>query len=116
MLGWHCDYVHPDNFFYPVLCDGYQAYGPLDDTLCNQLQAAREEPDFDTQVDMYEWASQRVHDTLPLVPIGHGRTPLILRRNVAGLVPTGIPGQSFKGVFFASSWVYMPLMLKSSGP
>lgn len=116
MLGWGGDNGHPDNFFNYLLCGSYRRYGPRDDTLCNQLQAALEEHDFDTQVGMYEWASRRVHDTLPLVPIGHSRTPLILRRNVAGFIPAAVGGDSFREVFFASSWVYLPLALRNFGP
>jgi peptide/nickel transport system substrate-binding protein len=116
MLGWGGDNGHPDNFFYPNLCDSYQRYGPRDHTLCDHLQAAREEHDFDTLVSMYEWASQRVHDTLPLVPIGHSRTSVILRRNVTGFVPAAAGAESFREVSFASSWtIYLPLTLKNFG-
>ena len=116
MLGWIGDDGSPDNFFYPHLCDQYRRYGPRDDTLCNQLQAARGEHDFNTLVGMYEQAGQRVHDTLPLVPIAHSRTPLILRHNVAGFVPSPMGIESFKGVFFANTWIHLPLVLKNFGP
>lgn len=115
MLGWGSDNGHPDDFFYLLLCAGYQRYGPRDDALCGLLQAAREERDFDAQVLIYEWASRRVHDTLPLLPIGHSRTSLVLRRDVAGFVPTPVGFESFKDVFFVS-WVYLPLTLRSFGP
>ena len=105
MLGWIGDNGHPDNSFYPLLCDRYQAYGPRDDTLCNQVQAARGESDFNTLVGMYKQIGQRVHDTLPLLPVAHTRTPLILRGNVAGLVPAVLGAHSFQKVFFASSQV-----------
>jgi peptide/nickel transport system substrate-binding protein len=116
MLGWGGDNGHPDNFFTPILCDRYQAFGSRDDALCNQLEAAREEPLFATQVVTYEWASQRVHDTLPLVPIGHSQTSLVLRHNVIGFVPAAAGVESFREVSFAGPWtIYLPLTLKNFG-
>lgn len=103
MLGWTGDSGHPDNFFSPLICDNYRRYGPRDDTLCDQLQAAREESDFDTWVGLYEQIGQQVHDTLPLAPIAHTRTPLILRDNVVGLVPAVLGAHSFQQVFLAGS-------------
>jgi ABC-type transport system substrate-binding protein len=102
MLGWLPDYMHPDNYLDGILCGGSLGYGPQDDALCDQLQAAREEPDFATQVLTYEWASGRVHDTLPLMPIAHSREAIVLRRNVAGFVPEAV-GESFASVFFKPS-------------
>ena len=100
-LGWGGDNGHPDNFFYPLLCNSYQRYGPRDDLLCEHLEAARQEHDFDTLVGMYEWASQRVHDTLPLVPIGHSRYARVLRHNVGGFVSVADGSVSFGQVFLA---------------
>jgi peptide/nickel transport system substrate-binding protein len=115
MLGWGGDFGNPDNFFNSGLCDRYLAYGPYDDTLCDHLQSAREEHDFNTQESMYEWASQHVHDTLPLVPIGHSRSPIILRHNVGGFVPAAVWVESFKDVYFAKN-VYLPLTIKDLVP
>lgn len=108
MLGWWNDTGHPEHFFYPNLCDMYQRFGPRDDLLCDHLEAARQEHDFDTLVGTYEWASQQVHDTLPLVPIGHSRTAVILRHNVGGFVPAPVGQESFGQVFLASEWVNLP--------
>ena len=102
MLGWGGDNGHPDNFFYPLLCDGYLRYGPRDDVLCAHLDAARQEHDPETLQAMYEWAGQRVHATLPLVPIAHMRHALALNRAVGGLVPQPLGAESFAGVFLAA--------------
>jgi uncharacterized repeat protein (TIGR01451 family) len=48
---------------------------------------------------MYEWASQRIHDTLPMVPIGHGKNPLFFRHNAVGFAPSGTGSESFKDVY-----------------
>jgi len=105
MLGWGGDNGHPDNFFYPLLCGDYQRYGPRDDLLCEHLEAAWQEHDFDTLVTMYEWASQHVHDTLPLVPLAHNRVAIVLRHNVGGFVPAPVWSESFGQVFLATDWV-----------
>lgn len=105
MLGWGGDNGHPDNFFYPLLCRDYQRYGPRDDVLCDHLEAAWQEHDFDTLVTMYEWAGQRVHDTLPLVPLAHNQTAILLRHNVGGFVPAPVGSESFGQVFLATDWV-----------
>lgn len=114
MLGWMPDYGHPHNFLNDIVCDGYQAFGPRDDTLCDQLQSALTEHDFDTLVTIYQSASRHVHDTLPLVPIAHSREAVIVRSNVAGPVPAAVFAASFKDVYFA--WlIYLPVVIRSPG-
>jgi peptide/nickel transport system substrate-binding protein len=103
LLGWMADYPHPENFLSPILCDTYLAYGPRDGVLCDQLDAAQGIFDFDTLLGIYRWANQRVHDTLPVVPIAHVRNALILRRNVVGLTPSPLGLELFADVFFAGS-------------
>lgn len=112
LLGWTQDYAHPDNYFTPILCDTYLAYGPKDETLCDIMAAAREEEDFEDQLVFYEWASNRVHDTLPLLPIAHPRTLLATRDNVHGLVPALGGIELFGDVWLANAWVHLPLVLR----
>jgi peptide/nickel transport system substrate-binding protein len=108
MLGWGSDNGHPDNFFYPNLCDSYLRYGPRDDALCALLEAAWAEDDLPTLLDTYEWASQRVHATLPLLPIGHARTAWVLRRNAFGFEPAAFGAQPFRTLFLADAWADVP--------
>ena len=105
MLGWGSDNGHPDNFFYPNLCDSYLRYGPRDDPLCAQLEAARAVANPSTLLGIYQWASQRVHATLPLVPIEHTRPAWVLRRNMFGFEPGPIDPQSFRTAFLADAQV-----------
>jgi peptide/nickel transport system substrate-binding protein len=112
LLGWTQDYAHPDNYFAPILCDNYLAYGPKDEVLCAFVAAAREEEDFENQLVFYEWASNRVHDTLPLLPIAHPRTLLATRDNVHGLVPALGGIELFGDVWLANAWVHLPLVLR----
>jgi peptide/nickel transport system substrate-binding protein len=112
LLGWMQDYAHPDNYYYWNLCDSYLGFGPKDVDLCDELDAAREEMDFVDQVPMYQSASLRVHDTLPLLPIVHPRSLLAMRYNVAGLRPSIGGFELFKDVWFASAWMYLPLVVR----
>jgi peptide/nickel transport system substrate-binding protein len=110
LIGWAGDYPHPNDYFKPVLCDGYKAFGPRDDLLCNTLQDTLAVPDFNTQLANYQWASQRVQDTLPLLPLAYGRLPLIVRWNVAGLAPSILSTESYRKAFIATSFNYLPLL------
>lgn len=112
LLGWIADYLHPDNFFNPILCDGYLAFGPKDNALCSQVQASLSEFNFNNQLAQYRWASRRVYATLPLLPLAHTRTALVTRREVSGLSTSPIANEAYKEASFATAWVYLPLMRK----
>ncbi len=110
LLGWGADYPHPDNFFNPILCEGYLAFGPKDDPLCTQVQTTLAELSFGNQLAQYQWASRRVSDTLPLLPLAYSRSAVVVRSNVAGLIPSPISTEAYRDVFFVN--VYLPLILK----
>ncbi len=112
LLGWGADYVHPDHFFNPILCDGYLAFGPKDNALCSQVQASLAEFNFNNQLAQYQWASLRVYATLPLLPLAHTRTALVTRREIAGLSASPIANEAYKDATFAPAWVYLPLVRK----
>jgi peptide/nickel transport system substrate-binding protein len=110
LVGWVGDYPHPDDFLYPILCGTYLAYGSRDDTLCNSLLAAQTETDFMSQLSMYQSASERVRDTLPVLPLANVRNLLVARKTVAGLTPSMVGIEAYKDVFIASAWVHLPLV------
>jgi peptide/nickel transport system substrate-binding protein len=112
LFGWDADYVHPDDFFNPILCDGYLAFGPKDNALCNQVQASLAEFNFNSQLTQYQWASRRVYATLPLLPLAHTRTALVTRREIVGLSASPLANEAYKGAMFATAWVYLPLVRK----
>jgi peptide/nickel transport system substrate-binding protein len=112
LLGWIADYLHPDNFFYPILCDGYLAFGPKDNALCSQVWASRAEFNFNNQLTQYQWASRRVYDTLPLLPLAHTRTALVTRREILGLSVSPLAIEAYKDATFAVAWAYLPLIRK----
>jgi ABC-type oligopeptide transport system substrate-binding subunit len=112
LLGWGADYLHPDNFFNPILCDGYLAFGPKDNILCDQVQASLAEFNFNNQLTQYQWASRRVYDTLPLLPLAHTRSALVIRREIFGLSASPMATEAYKDATFATAWVYLPLIRK----
>lgn len=99
LLGWLADYPSADNFFGPILCDQYLAYGAKDTVLCSTLDQARATTDYVEQLALYRSASRRVHDTLPLVPLAHGRNLIVVRREVAAFWPSGMGVESFKDTY-----------------
>jgi peptide/nickel transport system substrate-binding protein len=112
LFGWGADYLHPDNFFTPILCAGYLAFGPKDDALCSQVQASLAEFNFNNQLAQYQWASLRVYATLPLLPLAHTRTALVTRREIVGISVSPIANEAYKDATFATAWVYLPLIRK----
>lgn len=99
LLGWGADYPNAENFFGPVLCDGYLAYGAKDTGLCNLIDQARATTDYLTQLTIYRAASEWVQDTLPVVPLARGQTLIVARREVAALWPSGMGTESYKDTY-----------------
>ena len=97
LLGWYADYLHPDNFFSLILCNPTNlSFGALDETLCNLVEAAKTEPDLAVQVALYESASQYVYDSLPLLPIIHIRSALVMHYDIAGVQASPLGLEAYK--------------------
>ena len=111
LLGWTLDYLHPDNFFTPILCDSYLGFGPKDEALCDILASARAEPDFAAQEAFYRWATQRVHATLPMQPLVHWDSLLLARSSVHGLIPSPLAVEEFSPVYLGNL-VFLPFIDK----
>lgn len=111
LIGWSPDYLHPHDYYWPQLCDGYLAYGDKDLELCDHLQQALIDPDQVDQATFYAWVSQRIHDTLPLVPLAHARRLVIARPAVRALVPSPLNLEEFSPLYF-ESWLFLPMMEK----
>jgi peptide/nickel transport system substrate-binding protein len=111
LLGWMADYPHPENFLYPNLCGTYLAFGSTaDSVLCSLLEDTQAVSDFNTQLANYQAASLRVNDTLPMLPIGHGRSALIVRKFVAGIYPSVGLLESYRFAFYAPWSLYLPML------
>ena len=94
LLGWGADYPHPDNFFAPHFCQP-AGLGPVDGTLCSRLDAARA-ADIEGQTEIYQWASRRIHDTVPLAPLANSTSWMARRFNVAGVTPSPLGLESYR--------------------
>jgi peptide/nickel transport system substrate-binding protein len=112
LLGWGADYLHPANFLADVLCILYPHwFGPRDDGLCLATAQARYATSFTEQLARYQWASRRVFDTLPLIPLMHSRSIRAERREVLGIIT--YPAEDiYRTATYAAAWVYLPLVLR----
>jgi len=108
-LGWMLDYPHPYDLLGTLLCSGDVSFGPPDDVLCGLVQSALAEPDLQAQIAIYQAASRRVHDTLPLLPLAHVRDAVVVRSNVQRAVPAVMFAASFKNVYFGTLQ-YLPVI------
>ena len=104
LLGWGADYLHPDNFFSPLLCNpDILSFGLWDNVLCDLVAAAQTEPDFDEQVAFYQSASRRVYENLPLLPIVNPRNTLLLRYDVTGVQPSAMGMETYQDAFITGA-------------
>jgi ABC-type transport system substrate-binding protein len=110
LMGWIADYLHPDNFFSPVLCNpGVLGFGPLDIELCKNVQSALAEHDPDQQIIAFQAISQQVHYSLPLLPLAHTQAPLFYRAELGGLTPSPMGLEIYKDVYFVHP-CFLPLV------
>lgn len=96
LLGWGADYPHPDNYISPHFCT-QTGFGPLDGELCNMLSGALAEDNLAIQLGIYQWASQRIHDTGRAVPLVHVRSLLLTRYDLGGVQVTPLGMDLFAG-------------------
>ena len=110
IIGWINDIIHPDNYYNPLLCgSSYKGFGPKDTTLCNLIENTLSVQDLTTQLADYKVVSQQVHNSLPLLPIANGRLPLIVRKDVMGLILSPITMDDFRNEVTAK-FVYLPVV------
>jgi peptide/nickel transport system substrate-binding protein len=112
LLGWGADYPHPFNFFAYHFCDSqFLALGPKDTQLCTNVSDGLTLQTDALRLDAYKWASQRIHDTLPLIPLVNVRTPLVTRRDISGAVP-GFFTENYAMSFVPSHWAFLPAIAR----
>lgn len=112
LVGWYPELPHPAGF-YGLLCEDNLSFGGQDAQLCAQLDDALAASDFAQQLAIYQSASVRVHESVPLAPVSHGTGKMItLRRNVIGLQPSPVEMESFAGVWLGLHSLYLPLIRK----
>ena len=103
LLGWIADHPHPDNFLTPHFCapGAYGSLGPVDTTLCNMIASARADLKFASQLAKYQAISDYLRRETPVLPLAHGQTALVARREVAGLVPSPSSMEDYRAAYVA---------------
>ncbi len=104
LLGWYADFLHPQNFYEPHLCNpGNLSFGAFDPVFCTDLQNALEEPDFQQQVMAYQSIALDVANSLPLIPMIHPRWGLLTLSNITGLVASPLSLEEYHSVAFSDA-------------
>jgi peptide/nickel transport system substrate-binding protein len=100
--GWIADYPDPANFFDSHFAGYEPQFALRDRKLFGLVRTAGGEPNLTRRARLYEQASRRVMQLLPVVPYVYFKFPLALRRNVTGYVtdPSGPINESFARVGF----------------
>jgi peptide/nickel transport system substrate-binding protein len=102
--GWNADYLDPDNFFGSHFRRFQPQFGFRNPQLFALLDRADAEPDLANRARLYQQASRRIMELLPIVPYVHFRFGVALRRNVTGYRPEpgGPVSESLASVAFAT--------------
>jgi peptide/nickel transport system substrate-binding protein len=98
LLGWNGDFADPDNFIGTFFRTKQPAWGDLDPTIYDDLEAARVETDQDERTELYQAANRKIMEFLPGVPYVHNKSFLVTAPGVSGLVPSPVSNEVFQGV------------------
>ncbi len=111
LIGWAGDYLHPYNYFAYLFCNpGNKQFGAtMDMALCNYVNDGLVLPSAAQQLDAYQAASDRVFNTIPLVPLANPRTPLVTRSDIGGVIPSPSGNEMYQSTFTIQSRIYLPL-------
>ncbi|MFY0405388.1 ABC transporter substrate-binding protein [Solicola sp. PLA-1-18] len=98
LLGWTGDYNDTDNFLGVFFGQASNEWGFTNQTLFDELAAARQLPTVEEQKPAYEKINADVMDYLPGVPLAHGVPSLAFGPGVKGFVPSPVQDESFANV------------------
>jgi peptide/nickel transport system substrate-binding protein len=98
LLGWNGDFADPDNFIGTFFRTKQPAWGPLDESIYSDLEAARTETDLETRTGLYEDANKKIMEFLPGLPYVHNKSFLVAAEGVQGLVPSPVSNEIFQNV------------------
>ena len=98
LLGWTGDFGDPDNFVGTFFRTPQPAWGPLEESIYSDLEAARAEPDLATRTGLYEAVNAKIMEFLPGVPYVHTSPSLAFAEGVAGFVPSPVSIEDFSKV------------------
>ncbi len=98
LLGWTGDFGDPDNFIGTFFRTKQAAWGPLENSIYSDLEAARQEGDQDKRADLYKAANDKIMEFLPGVPYVHTKPALAFAKGVTGYVPSPVSIEDFSKV------------------
>jgi len=98
LLGWTGDFGDPDNFIGTFFRTKQPAWGPLEESIYTDLEAARAESDERMRADMYEKVNVKIMEFLPGVPYVHTKPALAFVKGISGYVPSPVSIEDFSKV------------------
>jgi peptide/nickel transport system substrate-binding protein len=102
LLGWNGDFADPDNFVGTFFRTKQPAWGPLEESIYSDLEAARTETDEDARAELYKAANAKIMEFLPGLPYVHNKSFLVTAEGVEGLVPSPVTNEDFAPVSVSS--------------
>ena len=102
LLGWTGDFGDPDNFVGTFFRTKQPAWGPLEESIYTDLEAARAEGAEDKRAQMYEDVNEKIMEFLPGVPYVHTSPSLAFAEGVSGYVPSPVSIEDFSQVSLTS--------------
>jgi peptide/nickel transport system substrate-binding protein len=102
LLGWTGDFGDPDNFVGTFFRTKQKAWGPLEESIYSDLEAARAESDEEKRTGMYEAVNKKIMEFLPGVPYVHTKPALAFAKGVEGYVPSPVSIEDFSKVSLKS--------------
>ena len=100
LLGWTGDFGDPDNFLGTFFRTRQKAWGPLENSIYSDLNAARAEPDQAKRTDLYKAANIKIMEFLPGVPYVHTKPALAFAKGVSGYVTSPVSLEDFSKVSY----------------
>ena len=98
LLGWNGDFADPDNFVGTFFRTKQPAWGPLEESIYSDLEAARTETDLEARTEMYQAVNKKIMEFLPGVPYVHTKSFLVTAEGVDGLEPSPVSNEIFQNV------------------
>jgi peptide/nickel transport system substrate-binding protein len=102
LLGWNGDFADPDNFVGTFFRTKQPAWGPLEESIYSDLEAARVETDLETRTELYQAVNKKIMEFLPGLPYVHNKSFLVTAEGVDGLIPSPVSNEIFAPVSVSS--------------
>ncbi len=98
LYGWTGDFGDPDDFAGVFFRTPQKQWGFNNKAIFNILTKARDEPNLEKRIGLYQQAQRMLMQFLPGVPYVHTSPALAFQKNVTGYVPSPVDIQLFSSV------------------